>query len=53
MAGSRVDLSSSFCLAAVLARFLLGTGIRHSMENATQLVHGTLKGINMVQGRRL
>ncbi len=38
-------LSSSLARAA-LALFLLGTGIRHSIEKATQFVQGTLKMIS-------
>lgn len=40
LAGS-IHLPSSLLLAKAV-RFRLGTGILHSIENATQLVHGTL-----------
>jgi hypothetical protein len=39
---SKTYLSESFALAAVVF-FRLGVGILHSMEKATQLVHGTPK----------
>jgi hypothetical protein len=39
-------LSSSLALAA-LARLRLGTGMRHSIEKATQFVHGTLLTVNI------
>jgi hypothetical protein len=39
--GTAVYLSSSLVLLA-FARFLFGTGILHSIEKATQFVHGTL-----------
>lgn len=41
-------LASSLLLAA-LVRFLLGTGILHSMEKATQLVQGTLWRVSKSQ----
>lgn len=37
---SLVSLASSLGFD-VFVRFRLGTGIRHSIENATQFVHGT------------
>jgi hypothetical protein len=42
-----VTYLSSSLARAVLALFRLGTGIRHSMENATQLVHGTLRMVKI------
>lgn len=40
--GSRETPSSGSSLVFVdVALFLFGAGIRHSMEKATQLVHGT------------
>lgn len=42
----RSHLSSSLVLLA-FARFLLGTGILHSIENATQFVHGTLSHVSV------
>jgi hypothetical protein len=39
--GSYLPSSLAFAKAV---RFRLGTGILHSMEKATQLVHGTLGG---------